>query len=176
MKTSVCCLLFLILLYSCDLQAVAHNYGTKFARAVFEAPYAGELTLTQLSKGIMISGCLTGFPPNSKHGFHVHEFGRLGNNCLDAGAHYNPLNMNHGGIQTPVRHIGDLGNLQSDAQGILCTNQYYPETDLTGNYSVLGRSLVIHEKEDDLGTLETKDSQTTGSSGKRLTCAVINPI
>ncbi|VDN36731.1 unnamed protein product [Dibothriocephalus latus] len=150
--------------------------GTRRAKAVFAAPYAGELTLIQQSKGITIEGCLTGFPPNTEHGFHVHEFGRLGNGCLDAGAHYNPLNMLHGGIQTPVRHIGDLGNLQSDANGRLCTNQYYPETDLTGNYTILGRSLVIHEDKDDLGTAGTPDSQATGSAGKRLTCAIIEPM
>uniref|UniRef100_A0A183SQE5 Sod_Cu domain-containing protein n=1 Tax=Schistocephalus solidus TaxID=70667 RepID=A0A183SQE5_SCHSO len=160
----------------CSVFCLHFKDETKRAKAVFEGPYAGEFTLTQLSKGILINGCLRGFPPNGKHGFHVHEFGRLGNSCQDAGAHYNPLDMHHGGIQTPVRHIGDLGNLQSDANGVVCTNLHYPETDLTGKYSVLGRALVIHEMEDDLGTAGTADSQATGSSGKRLTCAVINPV
>ncbi|BHF66202.1 hypothetical protein SprV_0200921800 [Sparganum proliferum] len=147
------------------------------AKAVFSVPaYPGELHLLQLTKGIQVVGCLTGFAPNSTHGFHVHEFGLTSNDCQDAGSHYNPLNMLHGGIQSPTRHIGDLGNLQSDAHGILCTNKHYPETDLTGKNGVLGRSLVIHEKEDDLGTAGTADSQATGSSGKRLTCAVISPI
>jgi len=34
-----------------------------------------------------------GFPisnETAEHGFHVHEFGDLGNQCSDAGAVYNP--------------------------------------------------------------------------------------
>ena len=39
--------------------------------------------------------------------------------------------------------------------------------------SVIGRSLVIHEDEDDLGKGGFPDSLTTGHAGKRLDCAVI---
>ncbi|VDL92829.1 unnamed protein product [Schistocephalus solidus] len=147
------------------------------ARAVFlMPPYPGELHIVQQAKGIRLVGCLTGFPPNSLHGFHVHEYGETGHDCLDAGPHYNPLKNPHGGIQSAVRHVGDLGNLRSDANGLLCASNYYPETDLTGRHGVLGRTLVIHEREDDLGMAGTPDSQATGSSGRRLSCAVINPI
>ncbi len=27
---------------------------------------------------------------DGQHGFHVHEFAKLGNDCHDAGGHYNP--------------------------------------------------------------------------------------
>ena len=33
---------------------------------------------------------LSGLSPGS-HGFHVHEKGDLGNNCVAAGGHYNPF-------------------------------------------------------------------------------------
>ena len=38
-----------------------------------------------------------------------------------------------------------------------------------GPYSVLGRSVVVHENEDDLG----KDGCPHGHSGKRIACGII---
>ena len=51
------------------------------------------------SSNITISVNLTGFEVSttpSKHGFHVHEHGELGNSCSDAGGHYNPHGKTHG--------------------------------------------------------------------------------
>jgi Cu-Zn family superoxide dismutase len=39
--------------------------------------------------------------------------------------------------------------------------------------NIIGRSLVIHEKPDDLGMGGHEDSLTTGHAGARITCAVI---
>jgi hypothetical protein len=36
----------------------------------------------------------------------------------------------------------------------------------------LGRALIIHEDEDDLGLGDFPDSKTTGHSGKRIGCAL----
>jgi hypothetical protein len=36
----------------------------------------------------------------------------------------------------------------------------------------LGRALIIHEEEDDLGLGDFPDSKTTGHSGKRIGCAI----
>lgn len=44
---------------------------------------------------------------------------------------------------------------------------------LFGENSVLGRSMVVHAKEDDLGRGGDEESKKTGNSGKRLACGVI---
>ncbi len=44
---------------------------------------------------------------------------------------------------------------------------------LTGPYSVIGRSFVVHKDTDDLGLGGYPDSKTTGHAGARLACGVI---
>ena len=44
---------------------------------------------------------------------------------------------------------------------------------LRGKYSIIGRSIVIHEDEDDLGKGKHSDSLITGHAGKRFACAII---
>ena len=120
-----------------------------------------------------IFGEITGLEPNKLHGFHIHETGDLTDNCESACAHYNPFNTNHGGRKSKERHVGDLGNLQADFKG----NCIFRFTDklvkLTGKYSVIGRSIIIHKDEDDLGLGGFEDSLTTGHAGKRLVCGII---
>ena len=93
--------------------------------------------------------------------------------CTSAGAHYNPLGLPHGGPSSDRRHLGDLGNLESDAKGesnVCFTDKF---VSLFGDYSVLGRSVVVHAKEDDLGKTDHSDSLSTGNSGPRVACGVI---
>ena len=44
---------------------------------------------------------------------------------------------------------------------------------LRGKANVLGRSVVIHEKEDDLGNGGDEESLKTGNAGRRIACGVI---
>jgi len=39
--------------------------------------------------------------------------------------------------------------------------------------NIIGRGLIIHADEDDLGLGGEKDSQVTGHAGARIACAVI---
>jgi Cu-Zn family superoxide dismutase len=77
--------------------------------------------------------------------------GDLTNGCTSAGAHYNPLNMTHGSIRSEVRHIGDLSNIIADANGNVHMRAYTDQISLFGEFSIVGRAVVVHAKEDDLG-------------------------
>ena len=52
-------------------------------------PVSGSLLLKQRSTGVFIYGRIRGLLPG-KHGFHVHAVGDLGNDCKNAGGHFNP--------------------------------------------------------------------------------------
>ena len=45
--------------------------------------------------------------------------------------------------------------------------------DLTGNYSIIGRTIVCHKDNDNLGKDGFGDSKTTGHAGARLAWGVI---
>ena len=111
---------------------------------------------------------------NSIHGFHIHEAGDLTDNCMGACGHFNPYNKNHGGPESSERHVGDLGNIKFDNKGVCNMTLEDKLVKLRGTKAnVIGRSIVIHSKEDDLGLGGNEDSLKTGNAGKRLTCAVI---
>lgn len=116
-------------------------------------------------------------PPRTSRGIHIHEKGiKSGQNCMDAGGHFNPYNKVHGCIfiNEQNRHAGDLiNNIISDKDGNF---EYTYVDNLISLYepnSVIGKTIVIHEKPDDLGLGGTEESLKTGSAGGRMACSVI---
>ena len=122
---------------------------------------------------VVVTGDIKGLS-RGKHGFHVHEFGDNTNGCTSAGAHFNPKKQDHGGPNSPVRHVGDLGNVESTTDGgvtKVCIED--SQISLTGPNSIVGRTLVVHADPDDLGQGGHDLSKTTGNAGARLACGVI---
>ncbi|VBB18156.1 Cu/Zn-superoxide dismutase [Yasminevirus sp. GU-2018] len=120
-----------------------------------------------------ITGTIKGLQ-RGHHGFHIHEFGDLSDGCTSAGAHYNPTGKRHGDINEPDSHIGDLGNVSTHSSSTDTeVNIVADKVSLLGPFSVVGRSLVLHQDFDDLGRGQHEDSLTTGHSGSRVACGVI---
>jgi Cu-Zn family superoxide dismutase len=111
---------------------------------------------------------IKGLSKNHKHGFHIHESGDLREGCKSCCAHYNPSNTEHSGLDGG--HAGDLGNIKTDDNGNCFMSI---KTDKFVVDDILGRSIIIHEDEDDLGLGNASDSKTTGHSGARIACSVI---
>lgn len=132
-----------------------------------------EIGQIQANRPVHIRGKFTGLIPESKHGFHIHQWGNLSQGCTTAGPHFNPHFKKHGGPDDEERHVGDLGNIISDKEGNATYELVDSQITLYGINSVIGRSLVVHKSEDDLGRGGFPDSLITGHSGARVACGVI---
>lgn len=118
---------------------------------------------------------ITGLAPGL-HGFHVHEFADFSNGCVSAGPHYNPLGQSHGGPNDDVRHVGDLGNIEANAEGIACGKIVDSLIKLSGHHSVINRSVMVHADPDDLGKGGHPLSLMTGNAGGRIACGQIKLV
>ncbi|VFR03452.1 unnamed protein product [Cuscuta campestris] len=133
----------------------------------------GVVTLTQDEDGpTTVNVRVTGLSPG-RHGFHLHEYGDTTNGCISTGAHFNPNIVTHGAPEDEVRHAGDLGNILANAEGVAEATIVDHQIPLSGPNSVVGRALVVHELEDDLGKGGHELSLTTGNAGGRLACGVV---
>jgi Cu-Zn family superoxide dismutase len=146
------------------------------AIAVFQGKKVkGTVRFSENSSGnITIDLDIEGLKKNAKHGFHVHECGDMSDQCESMCAHFNPYGETHGCPGMKHRHVGDLGNIETDGSG--CAKYKFADDmiKLRGTKcNIIGRGLIIHENEDDCGITEEKDSKTTRNSGKRIACAVI---
>ncbi|KAK2748945.1 Superoxide dismutase [Cu-Zn] [Myotisia sp. PD_48] len=135
----------------------------------------GTVTFEQESESspTVISWNITGHDPNAKRGFHIHQFGDNTNGCVSAGPHFNPFSKTHGAPEDSVRHVGDLGNITTDAQGNSSGQMTDSQVKLIGEHSVLGRTVVTHAGTDDLGRGGDEESKKTGNAGPRPACGVI---
>ena len=157
------------------------------AVAVLDTPQVqGEVSFFQKKGGVELQYIFTKLPPGH-HGFHIHKAGDLrGEGCKGACDHWHKGKpMQHGGppghpkgrhasgvTYKGPRHTGDLGNLHMS--GDTCKG-----TMLLKHVSVeelYGRSIIVHEDEDDYGMGPHDDSKTTGHSGARIACSIIGRL
>ncbi|VDM44828.1 unnamed protein product [Toxocara canis] len=172
------------LLLLCFINLSASQMAAVSARAYLfraqndtNAPFmpAGIVDFRQDSLSLVVNGTVRGLTAGL-HGFHVHARGDIGNNCGAALGHYNPFGRNHGapGLAFPtVRHVGDLGNIQANANGEATISGTFRGVGLVGPFSIIGRALVVHAMADDLGLGNNDGSRTTGNAGGRFACGII---
>ena len=126
----------------------------------------GTITFTKAGDEVRVVADIQNLKPG-KHGFHIHEKGDCSApDAASAGGHFNPTHQHHGGPAATERHVGDLGNIEADASGKVHF-EWKGKMSLSGADSIIGKSVVVHEKEDDLKT------DPSGNSGNRIACGVI---
>ncbi len=151
----------------------AQDRGTEVQKAVAvlqsasNSKVTGTVTFTKAGEDVKVVANISGLTPG-KHGFHIHEFGDCSApDAASAGAHFNPTKHQHGAPDATDRHAGDLGNLEADASGKAHLELTDKAMKLSGDDSIVGHAVIVHEKADDLKT------QPTGDAGGRLACGVI---
>jgi Cu-Zn family superoxide dismutase len=143
------------------------------AMAVLEAKsgssVTGRVDLTEKAGQVRAHVELAGLPPNSEHGFHVHEKGDCSApDGASAGGHFNPGSTAHGRAGVPPHHAGDLPSITADAHGNVRADLVLEGMTLSaGPSSIVGRAFVVHRDRDDF------TSQPAGNSGPRIACGVI---
>lgn len=69
-----------------------------------------------------------------------------------------PTGSKHGAPDAAERHVGDLGNVQTDGSGVVNLNITDNKISLFGKNSIIGRTLVIHAGTDDLGKGDNEET------------------
>lgn len=128
----------------------------------------GTIKFVEVEGGVKVSGVVKGLTPG-KHGFHVHEKGDLSDPALkSAGGHFNPGKHKHGGPEAEEHHAGDWGNITADEKGEAKIVGMFKGVTLNGKEDgIVGRSVIIHAKEDDMKT------DPAGNAGDRIAGAAI---
>lgn len=131
----------------------------------------GVIHFDETDGGVTVTAEVTGLSPNHKHGFHIHEFGDLSApDGTATGGHYNPEGHDHALPQSgdAVRHAGDMGNLEADAEGNATYTMTFDNiTIFDDNHNpIIGRGVIIHAKTDDGG-------QPTGNAGARIAQGIV---
>lgn len=128
----------------------------------------GSVSFEEKEGSLIIKTDLIGLKPNAKLGFHIHENGVCeGPDYKTAGDHWNPTQMKHGNPTSHEKHKGDMGNLQTDKNGVSQMTITLADTTLE---EVMGKAVLIHAAPDDFKT------QPSGNSGARIACGLVRPI
>lgn len=145
----------------------------KRATAMLEArsgsSVAGTGTFSESSGRVTLVLALQNAPPGVS-AVHLHEKGDCSApDASSAGPHWSPSEQPHGHPTAAAHHLGDVGNLEvgADGTGILTFSAEDWELGTGSANDVLGRALIVHQKQDDF------TSQPAGNAGGRIACGVV---
>merc|ERR1712098_866231 len=114
-----------------------------------DSKVAGTVTFEQADENspTTITWDITGNDANAKRGFHIHTYG----------------DNTHGAPSDEARHVGDLGNIDTDGQGNAKGSVTDKLIKVIGPHSIVGRTVVVHAGTDDLGKGDNEESLKTGN-------------
>lgn len=128
----------------------------------------GTLAFTRTDKGLRLEGELSGLPPDSTHGFHVHQFGDCsGDAAKTAGTHFNFRGSSENPPKDIDRITGNLGEIVAGDTGDARVDVTIPTARIDGRFGIVGRSVIVHAKGND------PSKPPIGGAGARIACGVI---
>lgn len=177
MKKSTCQFILTIMLFAtaavlsgCDQQGRGDHPNADAVASVMPTKghaAKGIVTFSKVKDGVRVIADFTDLSPGA-HGIHIHEFGDCrAEDGSSAGGHFNPHGKAHGAPDSQERHVGDLGNIIADENGVATLDVVDPLLALEGEDAILGRSVIVHSGEDDYKT------QPHGGAGERVACGTI---
>ena len=147
-----------------------HQARATLAGTDSSSKLSGTVVFTKIESGVKAAIKVADAPTGS-HAIHIHEHGQCGNLGKAAGGHFNPAGVKHGFLPKDgpkEAHAGDMGNIAVDASGHGSLTLELPGLTLDqGPEGIVGRAVILHEKQDDFG-------QPTGNAGGRIACGVIS--
>jgi len=130
----------------------------------------GVISFVQEGDEVKMIANLTGLTPGT-HAIHLHENGDCSaDDATSAGGHWNPKSNEHGDWDEGMHHMGDIGNLEANANGEV---SYTFSTDKwcigceDDTKNIVGKGVIVHAAADDF------TSQPSGAAGARVACGVI---
>lgn len=172
------CFLVTLVCAGCSTGMLART-PVALATATLVAPDGstiGNAHLRQAGNGVVtVEGTVSSLTPGS-HGIHFHAVGLCegGTGFSTAGAHYNPLNREHGLSRPGGPHAGDAPNLVAAADGRGTFSFTTDRVTLTAGATTLldgdGSAIVVHAAPDD------QTSQPAGNSGARVACGLVRSV
>lgn len=117
--------------------------------------------------GVRVVADVDGLPPG-EHAYHLHVYGDCSApDAKSAGTHFN---LEGSSLEPPsdiARITGDLGVLVADESGHAHAESTVKGVTMQGAFTILGRSVVVHEKGND------PTQPPLGGAGGRLGCGVV---
>jgi len=84
------------------------------------------------------------------------------------------VQQRHGAPQDLMRHVGDLGNIKAEDDGLAKVEFLDPIISLQGGpRGIVGRTLIVHMAQDDFGRGHDEESAKTGNAGATICCGII---
>ena len=142
-------------------RAVAKLYPTNGNKVT------GTVTFTPADNGLKVRTEASGLTPG-EHGYHLHIYGDCtAADGTSAGTHFNLQGSSLNPPKDIDRITGDLGNLDAGEDGNASHEAVIENAKLTGAKSIIGRSVIVHEKPND------PSQPPIGAAGSRLACGVV---
>jgi Cu-Zn family superoxide dismutase len=127
----------------------------------------GKVHFTKTDEGVRVQADVQGLPEGT-HAYHVHLRGDCtGAKGKTAGTHFNFKGSSKNPPKDIDRITGNLGQLKAGSNGKAQAEKVIADAALQGQYSILGRSVIVHAKGND------PESPPIGAAGARLACGVI---